>query len=338
VKGLILAGGSGTRMRPFTYSIAKQLLPIVNEPILHRAIKNFVAAGIKEIGIVIGATGAQVRQSVGDGSDWGANVVYIPQVEPLGLAHCVKISRDFLGSEDFIMFLGDNMFENDFSTFLDDISENMAKKSLVAQVAVKPVDNPSAFGVAVVDAAGNLHRVDEKPLYPTSDLALVGTYFFTPIIHDVIQNLAPSARGELEITDAIQVLLEKELCVAVSHVNGWWHDTGNPSSFLECNRDVLQIEAPTSYSYNSSSVEIVPPCVIDASAELSDCIIGPYVTLGPKTQVNGVAITNSVVFEGTTISGSGHLTESIIGRNCSVTISNMNRSKVVIGDDTYLEI
>lgn len=325
-------------MRPFTYAIAKQLLPIANEPILHRAIKNFVAAGIKEIGIVIGSTGAQVRQSVGDGSDWGANVVYIPQVEPLGLAHCVKISRDFLGSEDFIMFLGDNMFENNFSSFLFDISENTAHEPLVAQVAVKPVSNPSEFGVAVLNTHGDLYRVDEKPVSPVSDLALVGTYFFTPIIHDVIENLTPSARGELEITDAIQALLEKELRVSVSHVKGWWYDTGNPSSFLQCNRDVLQLEATHSNSYGSAAVEIVEPCIIHASAELSNCIIGPDVTLGPNTRVYGVNIINSVIFEGTTISGSGHLTESIIGRNCSVTISNMNSSKVIIGDDSYLEI
>ena len=202
MKGLILSGGSGRRLRPLTHTSAKQLVPIANKPILHYVVEDLVTAGVVDIGIVVGDTGDEVRASVGDGSRWGASVTYVDQEAPLGLAHAVLVAGKFLGDDPFVMYLGDNMFEDSLDRVVDGFVESgEAARLLLARVA-----DPSAFGVAELDDAGNIVGLIEKPADPPSDLALVGVYLFGPAIHEAVRSIQPSARGELEITDAIQCL------------------------------------------------------------------------------------------------------------------------------------
>ena len=337
MKGLILSGGSGTRMRPLTHSVAKQLLPIANVPIIHRAIRQMSEVGIHEVAIVVGGTAEQVKLSVGDGSQFGVNVCYIPQDQPLGLAHCVKIARDFLREDDFVMFLGDNMFEDGLQEIVSQFETNKAGLDAAAHVAVKQVPNPSSFGVAVVDNNFELLSVEEKPISAKSNLALVGTYCFTSAIHNAIDSISPSPRGELEITDAIEQLLKDGLRVGVSEVPGWWFDTGNPASFLECNAKVL--EAGVTDLYNSTpDVLIIEPCAIDPSATLSNCTIGPNVSVGAAVSVNGSTISNSVLLEQSSISGHGAITDSIVGKRSSIKTLPNTVSRVILGDDCDVEV
>lgn len=337
MKGLILSGGSGTRMRPLTHSTAKQLLPIGNRPILHRAVMQLCQVGITEIVVVVGSTAEQVQASLGNGHELGANVTYVQQDQPLGLAHCVKIAHNYLGDDDFLMFLGDNMFEESLEGIIKTFKANKSQPDFAAQVAVKEVSNPSSFGVAEVDSDFNLLSVQEKPEFPRSNLALVGTYCFTPQIHKAVDALTPSARGELEITDAIQYLVASGSVVGVSQVGGWWFDTGNPSSFLECNAKFLD-GMPNDVPSHTNDVTIIDPCCIDSSARLSNCTVGPHVSVGAYATIDGVDVKNSVVFEEATISGSGAVIDSILGKRSSLITEHRVASKVVLGDDCFVEM
>ena len=337
MKGLILSGGSGTRMRPLTHSIAKQLLPIANKPILHRALEQMSNIGIKEVAVVVGATADQVRESVGDGSQFNLSVSYLEQDLPLGLAHCVKIAHEFLEDDDFIMFLGDNMFEDELETIVDNFRSQKALPNFVAQVSVKRVANPSSFGVAAVDDHFQLISVEEKPKAPKSDLALVGTYCFSSRIHAAIDEIKPSARGELEITDAIQQLLNSGFHVGVSEVSGWWFDTGNPESYLECNSKVLEAEGIADLNLNSD-VEIIHPCSIDPSAKLSNCTIGPYVSVGEGVRVEGATIQNSVLLEKSWVTGPVNIRNSILGRQSGIRTERASDLRIILGDDCFVEL
>ena len=239
MKGLILSGGAGTRLRPITHTSAKQLVPIANKPILVYGIESLIQAGIKDIGIIIGETGEEVRAAVGDGSLWGANITYILQEEPLGLAHCVLIARDFLGDDDFVMYLGDNMLQQDLVAMSKKFMTDRETSNTTCRILLKQVDNPSSFGIAVLDKSGVVVGLEEKPVNPLSDLALVGVYFFTSFIHEAVANISPSERGELEITDAIQWLINRGMVVEHEILEGWWIDTGKKDPLLECNRLVL---------------------------------------------------------------------------------------------------
>lgn len=324
-------------MRPLTHSTAKQLLPIANKPILHRAIEQMATIGIKEVAIVVGFTAEQVKDSVGDGSQFGVNISYLQQDQPLGLAHCVKIARNFLANEDFVMFLGDNMFEFGLDELISSFRHRQSNTSISAQVAVKKVSNPSSFGVAVTNGSGDLISVEEKPLHPKSDLALVGTYYFTPQIHEAIDAISPSPRGELEITDAIQELISREQVVGVTEVDGWWFDTGNPDSFLECNAKTLDSLVLENIS-RSPDVTIYNPCAVDPSAVLSNCTIGPHVSIGAGVIVTGVNIQNSVLLESSSVVGSGSVQDSILGKRSSVTIEGESILKIILGDDCVAEV
>lgn len=325
-------------MRPLTHTNAKQLLPIANVPILHRAVMKLTEEGVTDIGVIVGSTAPLVRESLGDGSDFGATITYVQQDAPLGLAHCVTIARPFLEDEPFVMYLGDNMFEHGISDMLNDFRSSAGGDSHSAQVAVKVVSDPSAFGIASVDRSGMLIAVEEKPLHPKSNLALVGTYVFTAAVHDAIERINPSARGELEITDAIQVLIDSGLVVGVSEVDGWWFDTGNPRSFLECNAAVIGVESNVRSANNAPGVKIIEPCVIDPTATLENCTVGPNVSIGKAVSVSGCSIKDSAVFDYSTITGDGTLSDSIIGRASTLKLSGHTSSNLVIGDDSLVEV
>src|SRR3954452_15978977 len=235
MKGLILAGGAGTRLRPITHTSAKQLVPVANKPILYYGIEDMAEAGIHDIGIIVGDTADEIRAAVGDGSRWGVSVTYLPQEAPLGLAHCVLIAQEFLGDDDFVMYLGDNMLQQGLVEFVERFEKARAlegSESPTAQILLARVDDPRQFGVAEVTPAGEVVRLVEKPVDPPSDLALVGVYLFDARIHEAVRAIEPSPRGELEITDAIQWLVDHGHPVAAREITGWWIDTGKKDPLL----------------------------------------------------------------------------------------------------------
>ena len=241
MKALILAGGAGTRLRPITHTSAKQLVPVANKPILFYGIEAMVAAGITEIGIIVGDTRAEVMAALGDGGLFGASFTFIPQDAPLGLAHCVLIADEFLGDDDFVMYLGDNLLEQDLGAFVHTFETARAgAEPPTAQILLKQVPDPQRFGIAELDDGGNVVRLVEKPTDPPSDLALVGVYLFDRTINEAVRSIAPSPRGELEITDAIQWLVDQGMRVRCELLTGWWIDTGKLTPLLEANRLLLE--------------------------------------------------------------------------------------------------
>ncbi len=291
MKGLILSGGSGTRLRPLTYTSAKQLIPVANQPVLFYGIAHLVEAGVTEIGIVVGDTAAEIEGAVDDGGRWGAHVTYIRQDAPRGLAHAVKISRSFLGDEPFIMYLGDNILRDGVKDFVDAFDAGNAD----AQILAARVPEPQRFGVIELDG-DRVVRVVEKPADPPSDLALVGVYLFDHHVFDAIDTLVPSARGELEITEAIQRLIDDDRTVHWQEVRGWWKDTGHVDDLLEANRVVLctleqridgEVDTATRIDGEvvigagttvTASV-IRGPSVIGRNCRLENAYIGPYTSL-----------------------------------------------------------
>ena len=280
VKGLILAGGSGSRLRPITHTSAKQLVPVANKPILFYGLEHMVDAGVEEFGIVIGdgPSADEIRAAVGDGSRWGVRVTYIPQDAPLGLGHCVLIARDFLGDDDFIMYLGDNMIQQGVAGFVERFEADRDRVRTPtldgpvvppsAQILLCPVPDPQRFGVAAVDAEGHVVRLVEKPVDPPSNLALCGVYLFTPAIHEAVRAIEPSPRGELEITDAIQWLIDQGHRVRHDVLEGWWLDTGKKDPLLESNRRVLEVLEPRCDGKVDEDSVIDGRVVIEEGAEL----------------------------------------------------------------------
>ncbi len=367
MKGLILSGGAGTRLRPITHTSAKQLVPVANKPILFYGIEDMVAAGVTDIGIITGETGAEVMDAVGDGSDFGAKITYIPQDEPLGLAHCVRIARDFLGDDDFVMYLGDNMLQQGLAEFVEVFEEHrdLANTptlhddviSPAAQILLCPVPDPHRFGVAEVDDEGHVVRLVEKPDDPPSDLALVGVYLFTPVIHDAVAAIEPSARGELEITDAIQWLIDHGQRVRHDRLTGWWLDTGKKDPLLESNRRVLEtLEPRIDGVVDDASVvdgrvvieegavvvdsHIRGPAIIGAGTRIERTYVGPFTAIAANCEVTDSEIEHSVVLERSTISGVGRLTDSLIGRDATVRKGAQRpvATRLMIGDDCTIDL
>lgn len=358
MKALILAGGAGTRLRPITHTRAKQLVPVANKPILFYGIESMVAAGIVEIGVIVGDTRAEVMAALGDGSSFGAHITFIPQDEPLGLAHCVLIARDFLGDDDFVMYLGDNLLEQDLAAFV--ASFEIARRlpdPPAAQILLKRVPDPHRFGIATLDDDGNVVQLVEKPDVPPSDLALVGVYLFTARIHDAVAAIAPSARGELEITDAIQWLIDADERVRCELLTGWWIDTGKLTPLLEANRLLLErIEARIDGVVDDESVidgrvvvelgaEIIGstirgPVVIGANTRIVESFVGPYSAIGADCTVTASEIEHSVVMDGSTITEIARLEDSLIGSHAVVSRSKQKPRalRLMVGDHCQIDV
>jgi glucose-1-phosphate thymidylyltransferase len=358
MRALILAGGEGTRLRPITYTRAKQLVPVANKPILYYGVEAMVAAGIKEIGVITGSTGPEVRSALGDGSDFGATITYIPQEAPLGLAHCVLIAREFLGDDDFVMYLGDNLLEQDLGAFIDAFEAARASSDPpAAQILLKQVPDPHRFGIAALDDDGHVVELVEKPADPPSDLALVGVYLFDPEIHDAVRAIEPSGRGELEITDAIQWLITNGKRVRTELLTGWWIDTGKLTPLLEANRLLLEkiethIEGAIDQSSSvdgrvviESGTEIVNstirgPVAIGRDTRIVDSFIGPFSAIGNGCEVIRSEIEHSVVMDESRIVHIPRLEDSLIGRAAVVERSarRPRALRLMIGDHCQVDV
>jgi glucose-1-phosphate thymidylyltransferase len=286
VKGLILSGGKGTRLYPLTYTRAKQLIPVANKPVLFRVIEAIRDAGITDIGIVIGDTGPEIREAVGDGKRWGVRVTYIPQEAPLGLAHAVKISRDFLGDERFVMFLGDNVIQGGISPLI----RQFAASDWNSQIVLKEVPDPQHFGVAELNGDGQIKRLIEKPKDPPSNLALVGIYMFDHHVFEAVEAIQPSWRGELEITDAIQWLVSNGYRVFPYIHQGWWIDTGKPSDMLDANAHVLEELTPAVLGTVDDASQVDSRVTIEAGAQVINSVIR-----GPSIIGENTCIVNSYI-------------------------------------------
>jgi glucose-1-phosphate thymidylyltransferase len=331
MKGLILSGGKGTRLRPLTYTSAKQLVPVANKPVLFYGIEAIAAAGIREIGIVVGETQAEIRAAVGDGARWGVRVEYIEQDAPRGLAHAVKISEPFIGREPFVMYLGDNLLNKGIAPFVQEFE----REKPAAQILLARVPDPQMFGVAEL-RDGRVVRLVEKPKEHIGDLALVGVYMFGPEVFESVNRIRPSFRNELEITDAIQDLIDRGLTVRPHIVDGWWKDTGKLEDMLEANRLILEtFEQSIEGSVDAESrvegkvviekgatVErsvIRGPAIIGAGARIVHAYVGPYTAIMKDVEIQDTEIEHSIVLEGASLRDlASRVADSLIGRNVRI--------------------
>ncbi len=331
MKGLILSGGKGTRLRPLTYTSAKQLVPVANKPVLFYGIEALAAAGIREVGMVVGDTQAEIRAAVGDGSAWNIRVTYIEQDAPRGLAHAVLISEQFIGGEPFVMYLGDNLLNKGITGFV----EEFVRERPAAQILLARVPDPQMFGVAELEN-GRVVRLIEKPKEPRSDLALVGVYMFSPDVFDSVRAIKPSFRNELEITDAIQNLIDRGLEVRPHIVDGWWKDTGKLEDILEANRLILEtiarrVEGSVDTDSRIEGKVIVEagaviehsvvrgPAIIGARARIINAYIGPFTSIMNDAEIRDSEVEHSIILEGSTISNLvNRVEDSLIGKNVRI--------------------
>jgi glucose-1-phosphate thymidylyltransferase len=362
LKGLILSGGKGTRLRPITHTSAKQLVPVANKPVLFYGIEAMAQAGIEEVGIIIAPeTGPEIEAAAGDGSRFGVRISYLLQDEPLGLAHAVLTAESFLGSSGFVMYLGDNLLQGGITDLVAAFREHEPD----ALILLTPVADPENYGVAELAppepgagaTAGRVVRLVEKPKEPATDLALVGVYMFTAKIHEAARAIEPSARGELEITDAIQHLVDAGLRVEPHIVRGWWKDTGRLEDMLEANRLILDnlvgsIEGELVDSQVDGRVVVERgarlerstvrgPAVIGAGARLRDCYVGPYTSVGENCAITGAEVEHSILLAGSSVCDlDGRMESSLLGRN--VTVRRGDRQprayRFMVGDNSDISI
>ena len=350
MKGLILSGGHGTRLRPITYSQQKQLIPVANKPILFYAIADAIEAGVKEIGIIVGPNKEQVIDTV-EAEDWEAEIEFIYQGEPKGLAHTILIAEDFLDDE-FVMYLGDNILREGIIEHAKKFKDNKHDASIM----LTEVDNPQQFGVADINNDGTIKRLVEKPKVPPSNLALVGIYFFKPVILEACKSIKPSWRDELEITDAIQWLIDKGYEVGWTKVEDWWKDTGKPQDILEANRLILddltpgikgevmgeirgRVSIATGTKVNKNSV-IKGPALIGRDCLIKGSYIGPYTSVGNNCEIINSGVEDSVVMDGAKLINAGDIVDSMIGRGAVVEKNKSlpEGSKFIIGDTSWVRI
>ena len=353
MKALVLSGGRGTRLRPLTNTSAKQLFPVANKPVLFYGLEAIRDAGIVEVGIVVGDTGAEIRSAVGDGAQFGLRITYLQQEAPLGLAHCVLIARDFLGDDDFVMYLRDNFLVGGIQELVAAFSTG----SYSAQILLTRVDDPRSYGVAELGRSGQILGLVEKPDDPASDLAIVGVYMFTPAVHEAVRAIRPSRRGELEITDAVQWLIGHGHHIHSHLITGYWKDTGRVRDMLECNRIVLEsiegrirgtVDARTEIT---GRVVIEPgaviegsvlrgPIVVGADTKIVDSYLGPFTSIGDGCTLEDAEIEYSIVMSSSTIRGVSRIEASLIGKGVEVTPARKapNTHQLVLGDHSTVRL
>ena len=355
MKGLILSGGHGTRLRPLTHTGPKQLIPIANKPVLFYAIDDLKEAGVTDIGLILGTNMPEkVMEAVGDGSKFGVKITYIMQGEPKGLAHAVMVARDFIADDSFIMYLGDNILKSGINEFVEGFQDS----NYQARILLQQVINPQQFGVAELNGKGHVLNLVEKPRKPKSDLALVGIYLFKSSIFEAISNIKPSWRGELEITDAIQELLNSELKVDSHIVKGWWKDTGKPEDVLDANHLILDVLKPLNEGEIEDGAKISGrvsigkgtlvkensvirgPVIIGENCEI-DAYIGPYTSIGENSRITGGEIESSIVVGDAVIQCDERIVDSLIGNHCQIN-SGMNNlpkgRRFVIGENSLINL
>ncbi|MDG6223098.1 MAG: glucose-1-phosphate thymidylyltransferase [Candidatus Bathyarchaeota archaeon] len=352
MKALVLSGGKGTRLRPLTFTLAKQLIPMANKPVLGYVLDQITQTGINQIGVIIAPeTGHYVKDYIKDGKKWNSNVTYILQ-EPLGLAHAVKTAKPFLGQDDFIMGLGDNLQGQGLTKFV----EKFETENMDALIILKQVEDPSKFGVATLDKNSNIIKLVEKPKTPESNLAIIGTYIFSNKIFKAIEQIKPSWRGELEITDAIQEMINMGFKVKAEILNSWWIDTGKKDDILTANAKVLDeyMQQQINGTVENSKIEgrvaiqktakiinstIRGPCAIGSDCIIENSFVGPYTSIGNGTKIVDSAIEYSVVLENAQITGVDRLEESLIGKNAKITRNHKNGClKLHVGDYSEVEL
>jgi glucose-1-phosphate thymidylyltransferase len=353
MKALVLAGGSGTRLRPITHTYAKQLVPVANKPVLFYGLEAIRDTGITEVGIVVGDTEPAIRSAVGSGQAFGLEMTYIRQSAPRGLAHAVLEAREFLGEDDFVMYLGDNFIVGGITALVDEF--RAARPD--AHIMLTPVPDPRQYGVAELDDAGQLIGLEEKPGHPKSDLALVGVYLFTPAVHEAVAHLTPSRRGELEITEAIQWLVRRGRKVTSTVISGYWKDTGNVTDMLEVNRIVLesagravagQVDAASELigrvvveaGATVTGSRIVGPAIIGSGARVTGSYVGPFTSVASGCLIADSEIEYSIVLEGASIRGVRRIEASLIGHHVEVTPAPRvcQAHRLVLGDHSKVQI
>ncbi|NIB99450.1 glucose-1-phosphate thymidylyltransferase [Halobacterium sp. R2-5] len=357
MKGVLLSGGTGTRLRPITHTGPKQLVPVANKPVLQYGIEDLKEAGITEIAIILGNKGRdEIQEYLGNGSRFGVDITYIVQGEPLGLAHAAGCARDFVGDDDFVMYLGDNILNQG----IEDLVESFQAGDYGAGIALQHVENPTQFGIADVDDGGNVVQLIEKPDQPPTDLALIGVYVFSNEVFAAIEELEPSWRGELEITDAIQSLLDSGHQIDSHVVEGWWKDTGKPADILDANRLALD-ERPGSRDGEiedgaevSGHIDLADDAVIEdgavvrgpisiasGSTVMGGAYVGPYTSIGPNTTIKNVHIENSVVIGDSEVTTNGKIVDSLVGRGATISSSEgllPEGRRLTIGENSNLKL
>jgi len=352
LKALVLSGGRGTRLRPLTFTLAKQLIPLANKPVLGYVLDQVAQTGITQIAIIIAPeTGHYVKEYVKDGKEWNGIVTYIPQ-EPLGLAHAVKTAQHFLGEDDFIMCLGDNLQGQGLTTYV----QKFKKENMDALILLKEVEDPTKFGVATLDEKANIIKLVEKPKDPQSNLAIVGTYIFSKNIFKAIDQIKPSMRGELEITDAIQRMINMGFNVKAETLNTWWIDTGKKDDILTANAKILdeytkrqingtvqksKIEGRVIIKENAkvTNSTVRGPCIIGDGSVIANSFIGPYTSIGAGAKIFDSSIEYSIILENAQLTGIERLEESLIGKNAKVTRNHRTDClKLHVGDYSEIEI
>uniref|UniRef100_A0A7C4S5F2 Bifunctional protein GlmU n=1 Tax=Geoglobus ahangari TaxID=113653 RepID=A0A7C4S5F2_9EURY len=351
MKGVILHGGAGTRLRPLTFSGPKQLIPVANKPVSQYVLEDLVSSGVRDIAIILGEVFPElVKEHYKDGSAFGARITYIYQGKPLGIAHAVKLCKEFVGNDEFVVYLGDQILQKGTRNYL----EKFLNGNYDAFILLKEVDDPTRFGVAQFDEKGNLVRLVEKPKVPPSKYAIVGVYFFKPVVFDVIEDLKPSWRGELEITDTIQLMLDRGYRVGYEILDGWWFDVGKSDDVLAVNAKVLdesvreRIEGEIVNSKIEGRIEIGRgtkvlnsvirgPSIVGENCMIENSYIGPYTSVGRNSRIVNSSVEYSVILEGAQIIDVERLEESLIGRNAKVT-KNKGRKFIRMNLGDYSEV
>lgn len=357
MKGVILSGGTGSRLRPITHTGPKQLVPVANKPVIEYAIEDLKETGVTDIGVILGNKGRRdIQKLLVDGSRYGVNITYIVQGKPLGLAHAVGCARDFVGEDNFVVYLGDNILKSGLSELVESYEDG----DYGAGIALQETENPQAFGVADIDDQGNVCELIEKPDYPPTNLVLIGMYVFSPVIFAAIEELKPSWRGELEITDAIQHLIEEGSEIDSHVVSGWWKDTGKPEDILEANRLVLEdkelkiagtvedgaetegrIELADSAVIENGAVVRGPVSIAENTTIKTGTYVGPYTSIGANTTVEDIHIENSVVIGDSKIAAYGRIVDSLIGRSANVESAENylpEGRRLVVGENSHLKL